>query len=137
MMTELKSLSRNVWLLLLLFLGIAGCAGRITGPELTVRAHDKQESPVVIDVRTAFEYARGHIPGALNIPVFILPFKTESIPVANKSQLVVVYCGHGPRAGLAGFILRVSGYRNVLHLQGDMEGWRRSGLPVEVVPGEL
>lgn len=86
---------------------------------------------VLIDVRNRSEYRQGHLPGAVNIPVYALPFHLADIPTRGKDEVVVVYCAHGPRSGLAGFILRLAGYDNVFHLQGDMAGWDSAGLPVE------
>ena len=44
---------------------------------------------------------------------------------------VVVYCEHGPRAGLAKAALRAAGFREVLYLEGHMSGWKRAELPQE------
>ena len=120
-------------LLLAIFLSFltSGCAASISSLALNDRLGDAPDSLVILDVRNRSEYRKGHLPGAVNIPVYALPFRLADIPTRGKDVPLVVYCAHGPRAGLAGFILRVSGFSDVRHLQGDMAGWKSEGLPVE------
>ena len=88
------------------------------------------EAPAVLDVRSPGEYAEGHVPGAVNIPFTSVLAGSDDVP-ALKSETVVVYCGHGPRAWLAGRALRWRGYAHVIYLRGHMAGWRRAGLREE------
>jgi len=111
-------------------LQLAGCAGSIDRTTLAARLAGPEDRPVLVDVRTTSEYRAGHLPGAVNLPVQTLPFNLASVPVADRDEPVVVYCAHGPRAGLAGFFLRLGGFSQVRHLQGDFNGWRQAGLPV-------
>jgi rhodanese-related sulfurtransferase len=115
---------------LLLGLLLNGCAGSIDHATLMTRLAEPEGKPALVDVRTGSEYEAGHLPGAVNLPVQSLPFNLPKVPVADRSEPVVVYCSHGPRAGLAGFFLRLGGFSQVLHLQGDFKGWSRAGLPV-------
>jgi rhodanese-related sulfurtransferase len=110
---------------------LVGCASSIYQVRLLGQIEDNPARLAVIDVRTASEYRKGHMPGAVNISVFTLPFRIGEIPVESKDEPLVVYCAHGPRAGLAGFILKVAGFKSVYHLEGDMKGWLAEGLPVE------
>lgn len=64
----------------------------------------------LIDVREASEYAEGHIPGAVNIPIRTLAQSLEQVPT---DQPVLVYCASGHRAGMATAALRELGYDNV------------------------
>lgn len=109
---------------------LAGCAGTIDSTTLAARLAAPDMRPVVVDVRTGSEYAGGHLPGAINIPVHVLPFKMTAVPVHDRSEQVVVYCAHGPRSGVAGFFLRVAGFSEVMHLQGDIRSWREAGYPL-------
>jgi len=84
--------------------------------------------PAIIDVRSAREYARGHVPGAVNIPFWRI--LAADIP-ASPEQPVVVYCGHGPRASIARGLLRRRGFRRVTSMAGHMVEWRATGLPEE------
>ncbi len=84
----------------------------------------------LIDVRSVGEYEAGHVPGALNIPHDELRARLHELgPV--RDEPVVVYCESGKRAGVAGEILLAAGFRRVLHLSGDMRGWREAGRDTE------
>ena len=85
-------------------------------------------APVVIDVRTAEEYAAGHIPGALNIPFDQI---AERISEIDAQHGVALYCMVGPRARKGEAALLSAGYASVLHLEGGLAAWQAAGLPVE------
>ncbi len=83
----------------------------------------------VLDVRPAEEYAAGHLPGAVNIPLPELEVKLETL---NADKEVVAYC-RGPHCILAFDAvarLREEG-RMARRLDGGFPEWRRAGLPVE------
>lgn len=86
--------------------------------------------PVVLDVRSREEFARGHIPGAVNIPHDELAGRLAEIP-GDPSQEIVVHCQSGRRAGMAENVLREHGYTNVRDLTGQWQGWQAAGLPRE------
>lgn len=88
------------------------------------------DAPAVIDVRSPGEFAEGHVPGAVNVPFTSVLSGSDGVHVP-KSRAVVVYCGHGPRAWLAGQALRWRGYERVTYLRGHMAAWRRAGLREE------
>jgi len=72
-------------------------------------------------VRTASEYARGHIPGAINIPVDELRDRMSEIPVGR----VVVSCQVGQRGHTAAMLLREHGY-DAANLDGGYRTWESS-----------
>jgi rhodanese-related sulfurtransferase len=86
-------------------------------------------APVVVDVRSAPEYAQGHVPGARHVPFWHVRRLRQLTP--DLDTPITVYCGHGPRAGLAAAVLRHAGFRRVSLLDGHMAAWRRAGLPLE------
>jgi len=86
--------------------------------------------PVVLDVRSGFEFRSGHIPGATHSPSWKILLRLAPLP-KDKSAPLVVTCEHGPRAQMARALLNMRGYRNISLLEGHMVGWRRAGLPVE------
>jgi rhodanese-related sulfurtransferase len=88
------------------------------------------EAPAVLDVRSPAEFADGHVPGAVNVP-FTSVLAGADAAGAHKSKPLVVYCGHGPRAWLAGEVLRWRGYARVTYLRGHMAAWRQAGLREE------
>ena len=84
----------------------------------------------ILDVRTREEFVRGHVPGAIHIPFQSVGRNVAAIP-STPDERLVVYCGHGPRAWLAGAMLRRHGFGRVEYLAGHMTGWARAGLPLE------
>ena len=52
---------------------------------------------MILDVRSAREYAAGHVPGAIHAPYWRLLLGRPALPRGSGEPLVV-YCGHGPRA---------------------------------------
>ncbi len=93
-------------------------------------ALERGEKMLLLDVRSPAEFSSGHVPGAVNVPhdrVLSAPDEVSS----NKSERIVVYCERGPRALMAQRALTKAGFTNVVHLMGDMSGWRSSGLSVE------
>jgi rhodanese-related sulfurtransferase/DNA-binding transcriptional ArsR family regulator len=85
---------------------------------------------IVLDARPATEYAAGHIPGALSIPVDDLKQRLKQLP---KSKPYVAYC-RGPYcvyADQAVALLRGAG-RRARRLAAGLPEWKLAGLPVEV-----
>jgi rhodanese-related sulfurtransferase/DNA-binding transcriptional ArsR family regulator len=94
--------------------------------ELAERA--RQGQVVILDVRPAEEFAAGHIPGALSVPLAGLDDALTRIPAHAE---IVAYC-RGPYCVLAPQAverLRARGYR-ARRLAGGLPEWRRAGLPV-------
>ncbi|MBU0673966.1 MAG: rhodanese-like domain-containing protein [Proteobacteria bacterium] len=114
----------------ILFL-LGGCAASLSRDGLGEMRENPAIRPVIIDVRSETEYNRGHIPLARHISVWSLPFRLSEVADGDKARAVVVYCAHGPRAGLAGFFLKISGFKAVFSLQGHMAGWLENGGLVE------
>ena len=87
--------------------------------------------PVVVDVRTGFEFRSGHIPGAINAPTWKIMLHRASLPTDKQAEMVVL-CELGPRAVMARVLLGFFGYRNTLLLAGHMAAWRRAGFPLNM-----
>ena len=94
-------------------------------PDTLLDRIDRHERPIIIDVRTPGEFAAGHVPGAINLPFHQIGARRSDVPGAPAEE-VVVYCGHGPRAWMAGAALRRAGFRRVVYLRGHWAGWRRA-----------
>jgi len=86
--------------------------------------------PSVVDVRTCFEFRKGHIPGAIHAPTWKILLRLARIPSDKNAELVVT-CELGPRARIVKGLLGAFGYRNVELLAGHMAGWRKAGRPQE------
>jgi rhodanese-related sulfurtransferase len=134
----LRSRSRNlspsiVAVCALLALGQTGCgrpafSAQVPANEVLADI-DADSAPLILDVRTPAEYARGHVPGARNISIEDLVQRIGEI-ADHRDAEVVVYCERGPRALKAADLLTGAGFVSVRHLEGDMSGWREAGLPI-------
>jgi len=115
-------------------LAFAACGGGATADAGEVSAEQVLASradaapPLVLDVRTPEEYASGHVPGAINIPIDQLAARTGELDAQRE---VVVYCERGPRASKAADALVAAGFSDVKLLSGHMSAWRDAGLPTE------
>ena len=85
---------------------------------------DEWPKMVVIDARDPAQFAKGHIPGAVNMDWRQVLAKRNTIP---KNKSVLIYCNTGSLSAQAGFALRVAGWDNVRILQGGMEEWKAKG----------
>lgn len=79
---------------------------------------------LVIDARDAGQFAKSHIPGAINIEWRQVLAKRTSIP---KDRPVLIYCNSGSLSAQAGFAMRVAGWDNLRILQGGFDEWRAKG----------
>lgn len=110
---------------------LTGCATGITRDAL-LKEMQGDHPPLVVDVRSRGEYDRDHVPGAVHIPFSSIGSALRAIGFA-KQDPVVLYCEHGPRAGIAGVSLFLSGYERVYSLEGHMKAWRSSEFPIEII----
>mgnify|MGYP006192077257 CR=1 FL=1 len=85
---------------------------------------DEWSKMMVIDARDSAQFAKGHIPGAVNMEWRQVLAKRNTIP---KNKPVLIYCNSGSLSAQAGFALRVAGWDNVRILQGGMEEWKAKG----------
>jgi len=77
--------------------------------------------PVLVDVRTQFEYDLFHIHGAVNEPAILhTPRHLQNI---DRDAPIVVICMSGHRSPIAAYFLRRQGYKNVSHLVWGMLSW--------------
>jgi len=130
-------------LTLVLCLQLLACAGSVTSDRssagVTVEALATQVlseapqsvAPLILDVRSAEEYAAGHIPGAVNIDYRQVTERIDSLQ-DYKNREVIVYCEQGVRASKAEAVLLEAGFAELRHLEGDMVAWREALLPIEV-----
>ena len=88
----------------------------------------------LVDVRTAEEYAEGHLPGAINVDVKQPDFSnraTQAIKESgNQDSPVAVYCLRGSRSMKAATLLAKEG-KEVYNLAGGITAWKEAGMPVE------
>jgi len=83
----------------------------------------------LIDVRSRAEWLRGHLPGAISLPLLDIESSARLIDPHKPS---LVYCHEGFRATTAASILLRESSNDIGILIDGVEGWSASGLPLEV-----
>ena len=83
---------------------------------------------VIVDVREDYEYADGHIPGAVLLPLGDIPDRVDEIP---SDVPVILVCRSGNRSGQAYQYLKNQGFTNIHNMLGGMVEWTASGYDVE------
>ncbi|MBL7802431.1 MAG: thioredoxin [Saprospiraceae bacterium] len=113
---------------------LAACNGP-SSPEtglLTAAAFDQQLQATpdaqLLDVRTPEEYAKGHLPKALNIDWYEASFAEQAARL-DHNKPVFVYCLSGGRSAEAAARLRSAGFSKVYDLDGGILKWRAANLP--------
>ncbi|NKE59824.1 rhodanese-like domain-containing protein [Lentzea sp. PSKA42] len=86
-----------------------------------------QGNAFVLDVREAREYRPGHVPGARNLPLSVLPARMAEVP---KDRPVYVVCQAGGRSAQAVVLLRAVGV-DAVDVLGGTGAWIDSGRPIE------
>jgi rhodanese-related sulfurtransferase len=78
----------------------------------------------VLDVRDAGQFAKDHIPGAVNIEWRQVFAQRAKLP---KDKTVIVYCNTSSFAGQVAMALRMDGFENVRVLHGGFNEWKARG----------
>jgi rhodanese-related sulfurtransferase len=86
-------------------------------------------SPQLVDVRSRAEWLRGHLPGAVSLPLLDIDSAKD---VIDPSRTALVYCQQGFRATTAASVLLRNGALQVGILVDGIEGWSALGLPLEI-----
>jgi rhodanese-related sulfurtransferase len=123
-------------------------------PKQTSAILQQNPNAIYIDVRTAEEFAAGHVPGAVNIPVMTPDVATRRMTPNPKfveavqsqfpkDKTIICGCQMGGRSQFAADLLVQTGYSDVSNMQGGFggardpmgrvvaPGWLQSDLPVE------
>jgi glyoxylase-like metal-dependent hydrolase (beta-lactamase superfamily II) len=117
-----------------LAVGYSNIAGELTGgigPWIRHGGHlaitpvvrpSKVDTPVVLDIRQAGEYADGHLPGAYLVELGELRRRAASLPHGP----VTVMCGHGERAATGASLLERTGHHGAAILLGGPDEWAQA-----------
>jgi rhodanese-related sulfurtransferase len=112
-------------------LALVACAPHVSRTELAEQIAAGTPPPI-LDVRSTGEYEASHVPGAVHIPFYAILSRRDELPT-RAGEPLVVYCEHGPRAGMARVGLWLAGAGEVRFLEGHMTAWKDDALPVERV----
>jgi rhodanese-related sulfurtransferase len=103
----------------------------ITVGELNAIEFSENGDKVVLDVRTAQEYAEGKIAGSENLDVLKTDLFTTSIQKLDKDKTYYVICRSGSRSQKAANQMRESGFKNVFNVTGGMLAWEAANFTVD------
>ena len=134
---RLKQITPFTFMFIMLFsiIGLTGCSNSVNTPNTASDSNTYQQITaeeaanmmqsetdyIILDVRTAHEYASGHIPGAVNIPNETIASEAiQQLP--DKEQLILVYCRSGNRSKQAAGKLVDLGYTNIVEF-GGINDW--------------
>jgi rhodanese-related sulfurtransferase len=111
---------------------LTGCTSADDSVDLKVSdfsAKSQEVGVVSLDVRTADEFAEGHLIDAININVESGNFEAE-IEKLDKNTTYAVYCRSGRRSAVAVDLMKKAGFTNLYNLDGGVIDWSASGLPL-------
>ncbi len=113
-------------------MSLASLLSRLSGADVPAVEHDEfarivaTKSCAVVDVREPHEYAAGHIPGAVNMP--LSRFAPDALP---KGTAIVLVCQAGGRSAKALTQARRAGRADIRHYAPGTGGWRARGCAIE------
>ena len=134
----MEFISKNIFLILVAFVSGAmlvwplvrrGAGGPWVNTLQATQLMNRNDA-LVIDLRPADEFAKGHVLGARSLPLADLERRAAELE-KHKAKPVIVYSGDPNRAGGAVALLRKLGFGSVHNLAGGFAAWQQAGLPVE------
>lgn len=90
----------------------------------------KGANPLLLDVRTAEEFATGHLKGAINIPLMQLEKRLPSLR-KYKSRTIITMCDKGVKGMQACGILVANRIGWTYYMKTGIDGWVKEGLPMD------
>jgi rhodanese-related sulfurtransferase len=103
--------------------------GRQATPLQATQMINRGKSTAVIDVRSADEFAAGHLRDAKSMPLADLANRIGELD-KNRVKTVILVCQSGARANKAAHQLKSAGFEDIYTLEGGIAAWSAAGLPV-------
>ena len=97
-----------------------------------IRLINNNDDALVIDVRESDAFKKGHIKGAINLPLSSIKEKIGELAAQNKDSAVLAYCNSGATSTRACRLLAQAGFSNVHNIAGGINGWLDAKLPVTI-----
>ena len=110
-------------------LAVAAASAALPAVDVKQGAALQSSGALLIDVREADEYAQGHAPGSVLIPLGQLQQRLHEI-VGYKNRPVALICRSGNRSAQALKLLESAGFSAAVNVEGGMMAWQKAGLPV-------
>jgi rhodanese-related sulfurtransferase len=99
-------------------------------PDEAQKLISEKKDLVVLDVRTADEFEKGHIAGAKNLDFFGDDFAAQ-LKGLDKSKEYLVHCASGARSGKTVKEMTAENFLHVYHMNGGFHAWEEAGKPVQ------
>ncbi|MDJ0805215.1 MAG: rhodanese-like domain-containing protein [Gammaproteobacteria bacterium] len=135
-MQQLIEFTMNHWVLVLSFLVVAGLLihNLLLGTKGSVDPQSATEminhqNAVVVDVRPAADFHKGHIINAISIPINGFKNQINSLN-KHKEQPIIVSCRSGSQSQAACQQLKKEGFEQVYNLRGGILAWQSANLPI-------
>ncbi|HNG21811.1 MAG TPA: MBL fold metallo-hydrolase [Candidatus Obscuribacter sp.] len=112
--------------------GYAASSSSLIGVAELLRLLEAKNELLVIDVRRRGEFASGHVPGAMNIPLSELPEQVSKVPAGCP---LAVICAAGYRSTIAKGILERQGLKQLMNVKGGTAAWKSAGYPLQEEQG--
>jgi len=134
----MEFISKNIFLILVAFVSGAmlmwplvrrGAGGPWVNTLQATQLMNRNDA-IVIDLRSADEFAKGHVLGARCVPLADLERRAAELD-KHKAKPVIVACDSGTSSTRAVKLLKARGFANVVNLSGGFRAWLQGGLPVE------
>jgi rhodanese-related sulfurtransferase len=123
----------SAWLLVAVILAITQFKQMASAPKTvssqTLTNMVNRENAVVVDVRGQTDFNKGHIHGAINIPLSKVKDSIKDLEKHNNTPIIMV-CANGISVTAACNTLKKSGMEQVFKLAGGMSSWTGDNLPV-------
>lgn len=103
---------------------------RLSTPEIAVAELDaliQSRSVRVLDVREDWEFRRGSVPGAVNVPLKKLPLRAAQL---KRDKPYAVICASGSRSRSATNFLLGEGFEGAVSVKGGTSAWSRANRPL-------
>ena len=116
--------------ILVIMVGLIAACGPKTYKNVSVQdlANASEANKVVLDVREDWEFAEGHVPGAILIPLGELERRSSEL---DPNDTLYVICRSGNRSQEASNILLKNGFKDIRNVQGGTLAWVQAGYQVE------
>jgi rhodanese-related sulfurtransferase len=103
--------------------------GSFLTPSMATRLMNNNSDALILDIRTAADFKKGHIKGAKNIPLSDFAASVDKLAV-DKDKPVLIYCNSGNTVTRAIKLLKKAGFVQVNNLEGGIAAWKEANMPL-------
>ena len=103
--------------------------GSFLSPANAIRLMNNDDEILIIDIRAAADFKKGHIKGAKNMPLSDFAKSIDGIS-GEKDRPVLIYCNSGNTVMRAIKLLKKAGFEKVNNLAGGIAAWKEANMPL-------